>query len=206
MQQQGLMKTLANFGIYLSFFMSSSMLARNPDLPAQTFQQFNSLATHRQASQDTLISPRSLEEYHVRRAYPGAPPVIPHPLMEAESKVGEQCLSCHKTGGFVPSMSKFTPVTPHPEFVNCKQCHVRPVVSEEFRKNMWIKIDSPALKQPKIPGGPPPIPHSLWLRENCQACHTGPAAMKEIKSSHPERVHCQQCHVEQFGAAEFERK
>ena len=41
----------------------------------------------------------------------------------------------------------------------------------------------------------PSIPHPLEGRENCLACHTGPAAREEIRTSHPERERCQQCHV-----------
>jgi cytochrome c-type protein NapB len=33
------------------------------------------------------------------------------------------------------------------------------------------------------------------MRENCAACHTGPAAREEIRTSHPERTRCRQCHV-----------
>ena len=47
---------------------------------------------------------------------------------------------------------------------------------------------------------PPParrrtIPHPLQLRENCLACHGGPAARAELRTTHPERVRCRQCHV-----------
>lgn len=203
--------TMMTFGVGVCFSLwtnSSHTFAQNPDTTIQVnkFQQFKRLSGPGQSSGDTFVSPRSLEEYYARRAYPGAPPVIPHPLHEDDSKIGDNCLSCHKTGGYAPSLSRYTPVTPHPEFVNCKQCHVKPLESGMFKKSLWVKTEGPQLKQSKIPGGPPPIPHSLWLRENCQTCHTGPAAMKEIKSSHPERVHCQQCHVEQSGSKGFKRK
>ena len=39
------------------------------------------------------------------------------------------------------------------------------------------------------------MPHSLQNRENCLACHAGPAAPIEIKVSHPERSNCRQCHA-----------
>ena len=33
------------------------------------------------------------------------------------------------------------------------------------------------------------------MRENCAACHDGPGAREEIRTSHPERTRCRQCHV-----------
>ena len=33
------------------------------------------------------------------------------------------------------------------------------------------------------------------VRANCVACHSGPAAREEIRTTHPERVRCNQCHV-----------
>ena len=44
-------------------------------------------------------------------------------------------------------------------------------------------------------GAPPRIPHRLLMRENCVACHDGPAAREEIRTDHPERDRCRQCHV-----------
>ena len=50
------------------------------------------------------------------------PPVIPHPV--ADNATGEDCLACHRTG------VKGAPPTPHPERVNCTQCHVRSDLSD----------------------------------------------------------------------------
>ncbi len=44
-------------------------------------------------------------------------------------------------------------------------------------------------------GSPLWIPHDLQLRGNCLACHGGPAAVAEIRTAHPERANCRQCHV-----------
>jgi cytochrome c5 len=52
----------------------------------------------------------------------GQPPVIPHPI--ADNVTGEGCLACHKTG------LSGAPQTPHPERVNCTQCHVRSDLGE----------------------------------------------------------------------------
>jgi cytochrome c-type protein NapB len=42
---------------------------------------------------------------------------------------------------------------------------------------------------------PPLIPHDLQLRGNCLACHAGPGGVEEIRSTHPERANCRQCHL-----------
>jgi cytochrome c-type protein NapB len=42
------------------------------------------------------------------------------------------------------------------------------------------------------------------MRENCAACHAGPAAREEIRTSHPERTRCRQCHVEVTARSEFD--
>jgi predicted CXXCH cytochrome family protein len=44
-------------------------------------------------------------------------------------------------------------------------------------------------------GAPPTIPHKVFMRENCGACHVGPGAREEILTTHPERTRCRQCHV-----------
>ena len=49
------------------------------------------------------------------------------------------------------------------------------------------------------PASPPTIPHTLQLRENCLACHGGAASRVEIRTSHPERPRCRQCHVPESG-------
>jgi cytochrome c-type protein NapB len=42
---------------------------------------------------------------------------------------------------------------------------------------------------------PPVIPHGVFMREDCAACHDGVAARPEIRCTHPERLNCVQCHV-----------
>jgi cytochrome c-type protein NapB len=45
------------------------------------------------------------------------------------------------------------------------------------------------------PGAPPVIPHKVFMRENCLSCHSGPGGREEIRTTHPERTRCMQCHV-----------
>jgi nitrate reductase cytochrome c-type subunit len=137
---------------------------------------------------------RTLKKFHKLRAYPGAPPQIPHPVVEVSGKM-ENCLSCHKKGGFVPQFKAYAPVTPHPHFLNCVQCHVPAKTKAVFRPTGWSKLKSPRLGRSSLPGGPPPVPHSLQLRTQCNTCHSGPAAVKEIRTPHPQRSNCLQCHV-----------
>jgi nitrate reductase cytochrome c-type subunit len=137
---------------------------------------------------------RTLKEYYSRRAYAGAPPSIPH-AVQNDGLMNDDCLTCHQDGGFVPEYNAYTPVTPHPEMGNCRQCHEPATVDGLFVATEWVQPELPKRGRQSIPGGPLQIPHSLQFRENCLACHAGPHAVVEIRSSHPERENCLQCHV-----------
>ncbi|WP_109097301.1 nitrate reductase cytochrome c-type subunit [Aquimarina sp. AU58] len=139
---------------------------------------------------------RSLDTYYDNRAYPGAPPSIPHPVKEEMSLGANTCLQCHENGGFVTKFNAYAPVTPHPEMVNCRQCHVVQNTKTLFTENGFAKAHAPKVGiNNALPGSPPMIPHQIQMRENCLSCHAGPAAPKEIRVSHPERTNCRQCHV-----------
>ncbi|WP_421812407.1 multiheme c-type cytochrome [Flagellimonas sp.] len=143
---------------------------------------------------------RTLDDYYKNRAYPGAPPSIPHPVKEERSFGGNTCIQCHQNGGFVEKFNAYAPVTPHPEMVNCRQCHVTKNTSETFRDFTFAKMQPPKVGEGAnnaMPGSPPMIPHQLQMRESCIACHAGPSAPKEIRVTHPERVNCRQCHLPQ---------
>ena len=139
---------------------------------------------------------RTLEEYYKNRAYYGAPPSIPHPVKE-EINIGENnCLQCHQSGGFSEKFKAYAPIVPHPEMINCKQCHVsqksqRLFVETNFKKGKIPKVGvNNALQE-----SPPTIPHEIQMRENCLSCHASPSTPKKIRISHPERTDCMQCHV-----------
>lgn len=140
-------------------------------------------------------SVRTLEEYYKNRAYSGAPPIIPHALLSEKGIGGESCLQCHENGGYVEQFKAYAPVTPHPEMLNCRQCHVSAKAEDLFKGINWDKIRHPEIKGSALEGSPPVIPHTLQMRENCLACHAGPAVPKEIKVSHALRINCRQCHV-----------
>lgn len=152
-------------------------------------------------AQKTIASVRA-----ERRLYDGAPPVIPHRDFHAD------CIACHTEAGLsVPDVG-FAPPSPHAHVAppaamsRCQECHVWKLTDEVFRPNDFVGLaqDLRAGKRQNVLA-PPVIPHQILLRENCRACHTGPAAREEIRCPHPERERCTQCHVEQKTTAEFAR-
>lgn len=138
---------------------------------------------------------RTMNNYYENRAYPGAPPMITHPLISEKGIGGKACLQCHQNGGYVAQFNAYAPVTPHPEWINCRQCHL-PISDKSLFKNTdWSKPKPPKLGSQVLMTSPMIMPHGLQNRENCLSCHAGPAAPKEIRVSHPERINCRQCHV-----------
>lgn len=139
---------------------------------------------------------RNLNSFYALRQYPGSPPRIPHKVSTAFAGDGEKCISCHGKGGYVTELKTYAPVTPHPEKENCVQCHVPQLTEKLFVGTNWMSIAPPTPgKTQQTPGSPPAIPHSLQLRDDCIACHSGPAAVAEIRLKHPLRSNCRQCHV-----------
>lgn len=141
-----------------------------------------------------------------RRAYDGAPPVIPH------ADFGADCLSCHTSQGVAVEGLGFAPPMPHAftpglsALANCRQCHVEQRTDELFRESGFVGFAQDLRRGERHhPFAPPVLPHPVFLRENCQACHAGPAAREEIRTSHPERANCQQCHVEELATDLFRR-
>lgn len=133
----------------------------------------------------------SLQERAARRAYNGAPPVIPHAVDPYD---GVGCLSCHGPG--LEVASRRAPLVPHPYFENCQQCHVAgsPVFPEfELAANSFDGVAAPTEGPRAWPGAPPVIPHSTWMRSECLTCH-GPLGKPGLRTSHPERLNCLQCH------------
>lgn len=170
------------------------------------------------AHRERSAHPRRLATVHYLRAYPGAPPRIPHPLTADEFRT-DACRTCHERGGFSVRFAAYVPLTPHPERGICLQCHVgldsvigasapdpnpnarcpqchapdgkpKPEVSATWPSTVW-----PTLARLTPDQDPPPIPHDLPYRENCLTCHAGQAAVEEIRTKHPERANCRQCHV-----------
>lgn len=173
--------------------------------------------------------PRTLARYRFVRAYPGAPPRIPHGFTADEFRTGA-CNTCHRRGGFSPRFEAYVPVTPHPDMPACLQCHVgRDEVTGVTLPDLdpsticrqchatgaarwaeglvdWRPMPWPSRERSAQPGAVPPIPHDLFFRGNCLACHSGPSAVAEIRTTHPEQADCRQCHVApDFDVEEYTR-
>ena len=176
--------------------------------PSQLSEEVSGFARQQQALaylRAPAAGQRDLETFYRRRAYAGAPPFIPHPVADQQDMGGDLCLTCHADGGYAPRFEAYTPVTPHPDLVNCRQCHVTLQTDDLFDRSTFEPREAPRMTGGALPGSPPPIPHGLQLRENCLACHAGPGAVAEIRVSHPERVNCRQCHVLDAGVPDFSR-
>lgn len=136
-----------------------------------------------------------------RRAFDGAPPVIPH------QPLGADCRVCHTATGQAVAHHGYAPANPHGalgSFHNCRQCHLFQRDENEFAENQFVGLEQVITPAERLfPGAPPVIPHDMTTRHNCQACHSGPAARPEIRCSHPERVNCTQCHVPTSSATPF---
>ena len=130
-----------------------------------------------------------------RRAYNGAPPVIPHAV---ENTSDAACYACHgqgvKIAGFKAS------VMSHQFLGNCTQCHAPPAPKpfqdiDSKVDTSFVGLPAPREGQRAYQGAPPTIPHSRWMRENCNACHGGPHGWAGMESTHPWRTNCTQCHA-----------
>ncbi len=137
---------------------------------------------------------RALEARAGRRAYDGAPPTIPH----AVDQLGvPACLACHADGARVAG--KRAPVMSHDERTSCLQCHVtgsdpRPAETPVGIENSFVGLRAPAGGERAWEGAPPTMPHAIWMREHCLSCH-GPRGPHGIRSTHPWRQSCTQCHA-----------
>jgi cytochrome c-type protein NapB len=131
-----------------------------------------------------------------QRAFDGAPPVVPHPVRAGGAA---ECLACHGEG-FVLGARRAAGV-PHADFASCTQCHVssaaaftvvsaNPAFSAE---NSWKGLEARAAGAVAYPGAPPAVPHSTWMRDQCESCH-GSDGRVALRTPHPERQSCLQCH------------
>jgi cytochrome c-type protein NapB len=124
------------------------------------------------------------------RYYAYAPPLIPHEV------INKNCLACHADGMVVQGVK--APVSPHPDLVNCQQCHIRADDGIQlFKANSFTGLAEPGPSDGFQPDGPPLISHRVFMRENCHVCHNDPDRKEIVQTTHPERLNCLQCHIEQ---------
>ncbi|MDP1569242.1 MAG: hypothetical protein Q8L86_04495 [Vicinamibacterales bacterium] len=129
-----------------------------------------------------------------RRAYDGAPPVVPH-VMDPQSSAS--CVACHGAGLTVGT--RVAPVMPHPPWASCAQCHVE---GDNVRLPGGLEVDNAFVgMRPRGAGGgrawagaPPVMPHTTHNRDDCASCH-GVWGAPGLRTTHPERQSCTQCHA-----------
>ena len=127
------------------------------------------------------------------RAFNGAPPTVPHPVDQMSSLA---CAACHSDGMHTETFR--IPKMSHQFLENCTQCHVesnpKHMQASLFRENTFVGLPAPEGGPRAFEGAPPQIPHSTWMRSNCMSCH-GFAGVQGIRTTHPWRKNCQQCHA-----------
>jgi cytochrome c-type protein NapB len=187
---------------------------------AQVFRTTaRAMAIEPEAKRDREAHPRTLETYRYLRAYPGAPPRIPHALSAEEVRTGA-CKACHERGGYSARFAAYVPLTPHADRGLCLQCHIgeyavtgvaHPSVDPNSRcpqchglggpparqtgvSPTWRALPWPRLASRTPDASPPPIPHDA-SRGDCLTCHAGPAAVAELRTRHADRSDCRRCHV-----------
>jgi len=128
------------------------------------------------------------------RAYDGAPPTIPH---EIDQREVPGCLACHGEG--MKLANRVAPKISHEAYQSCTQCHVvgdspRPLAQyKDTPRNGFVGLASTGNGARAWPGAPPTMPHPTLMRTDCASCH-GAKGLPGLRTSHPDRQNCQQCH------------
>ena len=134
----------------------------------------------------------ALARRDARRAYSGAPPTVPHTIDQSSSAV---CIACHQEG--LRAEGVLAPRMPHPFYASCTQCHVSetppPVAATLAIENSFRGTSAPFEGERAWLGAPPTIPHATLMRNDCLSCH-GFAGEPGMRTSHPWRQSCTQCH------------
>lgn len=145
----------------------------------------------------------ALQQRAVRRAYDGAPPVVPHPVAQDSSAA---CLACHGPGFTIKD--KVASKISHAHYTSCTQCHVPSVgpqiptgeivLREHIAGNQFVGLTAPTKGSRAWPGAPPTTPHPTLMRSECMSCH-GPQGLFGLRTPHPSRQACVQCHAPNAG-------
>ncbi|WP_089942944.1 cytochrome c3 family protein [Candidatus Entotheonella palauensis] len=163
------------------------VLVRHEVSPCQTCHQkiLSDVSHSKEAVQQcTLCHGQHAPKAREVRLFTYAPPVISHEIDEKRA-----CVECHNLATISPVM------LPHQNMPNCRQCHIPQVKVEPFRKNSYTGIAEPARLPRAYKGAPPVVPHRFFMRENCLACHGPEAQPALLRTTHPTRANCRQCHV-----------
>lgn len=142
---------------------------------------------------------QAIRERTARRAFDGAPPVVPHPIAQDSSFA---CLACHGPGLVIKD--KVASKMSHPPYASCTQCHVPaggpeiPIqvvkLREPLAANEFVGVAAPQRGSRAWPQAPPTVPHRTYMRDDCLSCH-GPQGLFGLRTPHPDRQSCLQCHV-----------
>lgn len=128
-----------------------------------------------------------------RRVFDGAPPMVPHVIDEQSAAA---CLACHASG--IRVQGRTATVMSHEPLASCTQCHAPTLPrfwgQQSTAANSFVGRTSSGSGERAWQGAPPTIPHSLHMREDCASCH-GVAGLEGIRTSHPDRHSCTQCHA-----------
>ncbi|MBT5925174.1 MAG: hypothetical protein HOH33_01000 [Verrucomicrobia bacterium] len=127
------------------------------------------------------------------RAFFGSPPPVPHTIQSDRNS--DWCMGCHALKNRIRERHKSIAPTPHAEFSQCMQCHVKHDDSvKPWKDNTFVGLDFPGKGSRAHELAPPTVPHKTFMRENCYSCH-GPKGEHAIRTPHQYRSQCQQCHV-----------
>ncbi len=132
------------------------------------------LAIEPAARRERAAHPRTLTTARFLRAYPGAPPRIPHALTADEFRT-DACNTCHERGGYSQRFAAYVPVTPASrERGMCLQCHVG---EDDVMASRSLSAD-PNSRCPSatVPSGRPsaaPKPRSTWPHDGLAAAAAG---------------------------------
>lgn len=170
---------------------------------------------------DPVLRAEVVARRAARRAYAGAPPTIPHPV---DANDVASCYQCHGEGTVIdtvvaPKIShqRYTNCTqchalgsggataavgPHVPLSGSPAASTPPdppgfrlnVMPDFGVENRFAGQVSNGKGSRAYAGAPPTVPHPLNMRENCTACH-GTLGLDGLKTPHPWRVNCLQCHV-----------
>lgn len=129
------------------------------------------------------------------RAFYSSPPVIPHEV--EDDRNANDCLRCHMDVTKLED-GRVAMQTPHPQFSNCMQCHVPSLASKDDVSTLWEGLEEPKRGDRWFTTSPPTVPHRIYLRENCLSCHGPENPDTRLRTTHPERTSCLQCHVPNY--------
>lgn len=141
----------------------------------------------------------AITQRQARRAFDGAPPVVPHPIPQDSTAA---CLACHGNGMAIKD--RVAPKISHAHYGSCTQCHVpaqtgpriadEPALLASLTDNVFSGAIAPTKGERAWAGAPPTIPHSTLMRSDCNSCH-GPTGLYGLRTPHPDRQSCVQCHA-----------